>query len=175
MQPLLLGGAATCHGLAEGSSDLEGCPIRRNFTGLVPWTKSSLHSSASDASHLIKTVWGSDLNQAWSWILLSHRLAILSLTFFIQNDATLCQYLVKTECIIFPLNMSYSPGHIRYVFFTVMADSLQPHGLTFSPPGSSVHGILQARILEWVAIPLSETSSQPRDRTWISCIGRESL
>ena len=32
-----------------------------------------------------------------------------------------------------------------------------------SPPGSSVHGILQARILEWVAIPFSRESSQPRD------------
>ena len=39
-----------------------------------------------------------------------------------------------------------------------------------SPPGSSVHGILQARILEWVAISFSGTSSQPRDRTWVSCI-----
>ena len=32
-----------------------------------------------------------------------------------------------------------------------------------SPPGSSVHGILQARILEWVAMPFSRVSSQPRD------------
>ena len=32
-----------------------------------------------------------------------------------------------------------------------------------SPPDSSVHGILQARILEWVAIPFSRGSSQPRD------------
>ena len=39
-----------------------------------------------------------------------------------------------------------------------------------SPPGSSVHGILQARILEWVAIPFSRGSSQPRDRTCIFCI-----
>ena len=38
--------------------------------------------------------------------------------------------------------------------------------------GSSVHGILQARILEWVAIPFSRGSSPPRDRTWVSCIGR---
>ena len=38
-----------------------------------------------------------------------------------------------------------------------------------SPPGSSVHGILQARILEWAAIPFSSRSSQPRDRTRISC------
>ena len=39
-----------------------------------------------------------------------------------------------------------------------------------SPPGSSVRGILQARILEWVAIPFSRGSSLPRDRTWVSCI-----
>ena len=32
-----------------------------------------------------------------------------------------------------------------------------------SPPGSSVHGILQARILEWVAMPSSRRSSRPRD------------
>ena len=39
-----------------------------------------------------------------------------------------------------------------------------------SPPGSSVHGILQARILEWVAIPFSRGSSWPRDWTQVSCI-----
>ena len=39
-----------------------------------------------------------------------------------------------------------------------------------SPPGSSVHGILQARILEWVAMPSSRGSSLPRDRTQVSRI-----
>ena len=39
-----------------------------------------------------------------------------------------------------------------------------------SPPGSSVHGILQARILEWVASSFSRWSSQPKDQTWVSCI-----
>ena len=38
------------------------------------------------------------------------------------------------------------------------------------PPGSSVHGILQARILEWFAISSFRGSSQPSDRTWVSCI-----
>ena len=38
-----------------------------------------------------------------------------------------------------------------------------------SPPGSSVCGILQARILEWVAVPFSRTSSRPRNRTGVSC------
>ena len=39
-----------------------------------------------------------------------------------------------------------------------------------SPSSSSVHGILQARLLEWVAIPSSRGSSRPRDRTHISCV-----
>ena len=39
-----------------------------------------------------------------------------------------------------------------------------------SPPGSSVHGLLQARILEWLAITFSRRSSQPRDQTQVSCI-----
>ena len=38
------------------------------------------------------------------------------------------------------------------------------------PPGSSVHGILQVRIPEWVAIPFSKRSSRLRDRTQVSCI-----
>ena len=41
------------------------------------------------------------------------------------------------------------------------------------PPGSSVHGILQARILEWVAILFSSGSSWPRDQTRVSCIAGE--
>ena len=52
--------------------------------------------------------------------------------------------------------------------------SLQPHG----PPGSSVHGIFQARVLEWVSIFYSRGSSRPRDQTCISsvsCIGRQIL
>ena len=39
-----------------------------------------------------------------------------------------------------------------------------------SPSGSSAHRILQERILEWVAIPFSRGSSQPRDQTRFSCI-----
>ena len=39
-----------------------------------------------------------------------------------------------------------------------------------SPPVSSVHGILQARTLEWITIPFSRGSSWPRDQTQVSCI-----
>ena len=60
---------------------------------------------------------------------------------------------------------------------SVVSDSLRPctwtvHGLYMD---CIVHGILQARILEWVAIPLSRGSSQPRDRTEISLNRRQIL
>ena len=42
-----------------------------------------------------------------------------------------------------------------------------------SPPGSSVHGIFQARLLEWVAMPSSRGSSLSRDRTRVSCMGKQ--
>ena len=41
-----------------------------------------------------------------------------------------------------------------------------------SPPGSSVHRILQAKVLEWVDISFSRRSFQPRDQTHISCLVR---
>ena len=44
-----------------------------------------------------------------------------------------------------------------------------------SPPGFSVHGIFQARVLEWVTLFSSRESSQPRGQTLISCIGRRIL
>ena len=63
---------------------------------------------------------------------------------------------------------------------TVCAKSLQScptlwDSMDCSPPGSSVHGILQASILEWVAMPSSRGSSRPRDQTqvsYVSCTGR---
>ena len=44
-----------------------------------------------------------------------------------------------------------------------------------SPPSTSVHGISPARILDWVAIPLSRGSSQPRDQTQVYCIQLSSV
>ena len=62
---------------------------------------------------------------------------------------------------------SYQPcdlGQSESKSYSVMSNSLQPHGL--------LHGILQARIPEQVAVPFSGGSSQPRDRTWLSHQGR---
>ena len=55
------------------------------------------------------------------------------------------------------------------VFVTHLCPSLCDH-MDCSSPGSSVHGILQARILEWGAIPFSRGPSWPRDQTQVSCI-----
>ena len=72
--------------------------------------------------------------------------------------------------------------------FSLHAKQLQScptlhHSIDCSLPGSPVHGILQARILEWVAMPSAKGSSWPRHRTcvslsfWtcISCVGRRFL
>ena len=61
---------------------------------------------------------------------------------------------------------------------SVMPDSCNP--MVCSPLGSSVHGVFQARILEWVAISFLRGSSQPRDQrhvSYVSCnsIGRQVL
>ena len=73
-------------------------------------------------------------------------------------------------------------GYLKYMFFPgflflfkvkVLVTQSHPilcNPLYCSPPGSSVHGIFQARILEWVAISSSRGSSRPRDWTWVSFI-----
>ena len=54
----------------------------------------------------------------------------------------------------------------QHAYPSTVSDSYDP--MDCSPPGFSVHGILQAGILKWVAIPFSRGSSQPRDRTSIN-------
>ena len=58
---------------------------------------------------------------------------------------------------------------------TLMAVCSHDQVMDCSPVDSSVHGILKARLLVWVTIPCSTGSSQPRDRTWVSCIAADSL
>ena len=69
------------------------------------------------------------------------------------------------------LSLSYCSANSRKVKALVTQLCLtlcETMGCT--PPGSSVHGILQARTVEWIAIPFSRESFQPRDRTQVSCI-----
>ena len=76
---------------------------------------------------------------------------------------------------IYYLLLPVNPMEKGFIYTSVKVKSLQlcptlcdPMGC--SPPGSSVHGIFQAGVLEWVAISFSRGSSQPRDHTWVSLI-----
>ena len=81
-----------------------------------------------------------------------------------------------------PLHMLYSFATLNHthMYLCMHAKSLQLcltlcNPLDCSSPGSSIHGIIQTRVLEWIAMPSSRGSSQARDRTlvlYVSCIGR---
>ena len=79
------------------------------------------------------------------------------------RDGTLISYI---SCI--GSSVLYCQHQLSSVQFScsVVSNSVQPCGLL---PGSSVHGILQTRVLEWVAMPSSRKSSQPRDQIQVSC------
>ena len=64
------------------------------------------------------------------------------------------------------LNMNIDPYVIQLLVAQSCPTLCEP--MDCSPPGSSVHGIVQARILEWVAVSFSRGSSQPRDGTCAS-------
>ena len=69
----------------------------------------------------------------------------------------------------------------HYIFPIILGGLISQSCPTLCDPmdgslaGSSVHGILQARILEWVAIFFPRGSCWPRDQTQVSCIGRQML
>ena len=67
--------------------------------------------------------------------------------------------------------LSWKTQHTAHLL-TLLGLFLPCFPMNCSPPGSSVHGILQAKILEWVAIFFSRGSSWPRDQTYLSCVGR---
>ena len=77
------------------------------------------------------------------------------------------------------LGISYSPlpqdqNFFLFLFFCACTHALShfSHVRLFAAPWTVAPGILQARTLTWVAVPFSRESSQPRDRTCISRIGR---
>ena len=81
-------------------------------------------------------------------------------------------------CLSLLLYKQRSQQKLYFFYLWVRAKSLQScvtvcDPMDYSPPGSSVHGILQARILQWVTRPFSRGSSQPRGRTQVSCTGRQ--
>ena len=72
--------------------------------------------------------------------------------------------------LLLPLNF-LSPLMAFPVFQLLKVKVTQSFMALCNPMDYTVYGILQARILEWVAIPLSRGSAQPKDQTQVSCIG----
>ena len=89
----------------------------------------------------------------------------------VEEKESVCYWKVGTGCSQFKSQQTGWIGGKESVSHSVMSNSL--HLMDCSPPGPSVHRILQARILEWVAISFSRRDSWPRDQTWVSCIARK--
>ena len=119
--------------------------------------------------------------------------SLLDLTLIIicVNCALLTYNQSPNTLVILPLQLSWwslasntlLPQSVVHIPFSACMLNCFSHVRLFVTPwtmaqGSSVHGILQARILEWVVMPSSRGSSQPRDRTcvsYVSCNGKQVL
>ena len=66
-----------------------------------------------------------------------------------------------------------TPADRRLYYLVAQLGPTLSYSVDCSPPGSSVHGISHARILEWVAISFSKGSFQPKDGICVSCISRQ--
>ena len=96
---------------------------------------------------------------------------------------SLCLVNSSSRCLFSSLSLASTVSgvlcdQINPIYFCLSVVSVAKSCLTLwdlhgcSPPVSPVHGILQARLLEWIAISFSRGSSRPRDGTHVSCTGR---
>ena len=108
--------------------------------------------------HRVQTCGSDGRRRAWGmdWDL---GLEMWTITAWINNNVVLCSI---GNYIQYPVISHSEWKSLSHVWLC--------NSMDYSPLGSSVHRILQARILEWVAIPFSRGSSWPRDQTSISCI-----
>ena len=91
-----------------------------------------------------------------------------------QQAVVQCAESKKLQCLSLEVSQDFSIiFHLEQCSVAVLVAQLYPtlcDPTNCSLPRSCVHGILQARILEWIAIPFSRAFSWPRDRTQVSCI-----
>ena len=104
--------------------------------------------------------------------ILSNSLGTFSLSFSLSLSPSLT--LVLSRSLSLSLSHTHTHTSIYREICAVLGLVTQScptlsDAMDCSPPGSSVQGILQARILEWVAMSSSRGSSQPRDQTQVSC------
>ena len=112
--------------------------------------------------------WAGKLSFQFPWILLKNNSYVSSFTWNISfpfHDIGFPFYLKISIISVYAFYSKDTPN--LYGWDTQVG---RYKNVSRSPPGPSVHGILQARILEWVAFPFSSGSSQPRDWTQVSRI-----
>ena len=126
-----------------------------------------------------------------SWSDLSHGGIKWNQDWYRKNAEAVCYFSLSWLCLSFVFLLIFKVILNFFIFWTInpyllfSSFDLSVHLLSCSVtqscptlcnpmdcslPGSSVHGIFQARMLEWIAIPFSRGSSQPRDWTQISYI-----
>ena len=132
-----------------------------------------LQQPATLSPFTIKEAWILTQVKWFFWILMNHFLDLL--TFWIKSlflAPTLCLFIWPVTCLaVWPCCACV---HAKYL----QSCATVCDAMTCSPPDFSVRGILQARILEWVAMPFSRGSSRHSDWThvsYISCMGRQVL
>ena len=101
----------------------------------------------------------------WATLLFTCKTALLQLSYFLSLSSAYRSLRVQRS-LHFVVSVSLSWNEYNPLWL-LCSNFLQP---SCSPSGSSVYWILQARILEWIAIPSSRGSFWPRDRTLVSCI-----
>ena len=81
-----------------------------------------------------------------------------------------CIYMVESLCCTYETITTLLTSYAMLCAKSLQSSLTLCDPMVYSPPGSAVHGILQARILKWLAIPSSRGSSGPRDHTHVPCI-----
>ena len=131
---------------------------QRNLVGYSPWSPKELD-----------TIEGLTFYKWYQTVFLfSISLISLQVPLWVLQDGTWLQIFPGTSPLIQP--QSKMTMEVKEKVLVVHSCMTLCHPVDCSPPGSSVHGILQARILEWVAVSFSRGSSQSRGWTWVSSI-----
>ena len=146
----------------------------------VGWGKVIHFSIKKKSSKLIFESWLS-FCETFYWSIVAFNVVLFSPVQ--QSESAICIHISPLFWISCPFShrraLSRVPCGIQYVlfsylFYVVVVEWISHVWLLETPwtvgPGSSVHGISQARILVWVAISFSRGSSWPRDCTWDFCL-----
>ena len=120
------------------------------------------------------------LSNLWVWTWIPNIIDVLVKLITVAHEGPLTTMAVTdlwdhTE-LIFGINRLCDPGHVTILVKPLSLVWLFVNPMDCSLLGSSIHGIFQARVLEWITISFSRGSFWPKDRTWVSCIiGTEAL